>query len=117
MMRELGWRGPKGPQEANKSGFRATGHRLLLSPDIVEETTASGILLPKKAVKAEQDLAVVATVIEVGYDAWRDKFADYCAVGDRVLIGQYAGKFHESPVDGKLYRFVNDLDVISPINV
>lgn len=116
-MRELGWRGPKGPQESNKSGFRATGHRILLSPDVVEEITASGIVLPAKARKAEQDLAVVATVVEVGYDAWSDKSTDYCQVGDRVLIGQYTGKFHESPVDGKLYRFVNDLDVISPINV
>lgn len=110
-----GWRAQKGPMANNKSGFRATGHRLLLSPDVVEEVSAGGIVLPKKAVKAEQDMAVIATVVEIGYDAWSDKSTDYCDVGDRVLIGQYVGKFHESPVDGKLYRFVNDLDIISPI--
>jgi co-chaperonin GroES (HSP10) len=115
--RKHGWRAEKGPRASNKSGFRAVGHRLLLLPDVVEETTASGIVLAKKTVKAEQDLAVVATVIEIGFDCWSDKSTDYCQVGDRVLIGQYTGKFHESPVDGKIYRFLNDLDVITPIEL
>jgi co-chaperonin GroES (HSP10) len=110
-----GWRAAKGPQRSNESGFRAVGHRLLLLTDVVEKTTQSGIVLPTKAVKAEQDLSVVATVIEIGCDAWSDKNTDYCQVGDRVLVGQYTGKFHESPVDGKIYRFVNDLDIISPL--
>lgn len=116
-LRGKGWQANKGPQVANTSGFRAVGHRLLLLPDVVDETTQSGIVLPKKAVKAEQDLSVVATVVEIGHDAWSDKSTDYCEVGDRVLIGQYSGKFHESPVDGKIYRFLNDLDVISPLEM
>lgn len=111
----FGWRAQKGPNPDNKSGFRAVGHRILLSPDVIEEKTASGIVLPAKAVSKEKDLAVMATVIEIGHDCWTDKSTDYCQVGDRVLIGQYTGKFHESPVDGKTYRFVQDLDVISPI--
>jgi co-chaperonin GroES (HSP10) len=115
--RNKGWRANKGPQEANKSGFRAVGHRVLLSPDEVVEKTQNGILLPAKAVQAEQNNAVIATVIEMGYDCFSDKSTDYCDVGDRVLVGQYTGKFHESPVDGKVYRFVMDLDVISPINI
>jgi co-chaperonin GroES (HSP10) len=115
--RQTGWRADKGPQAANASGFRAVGHRLLLLTDTVEETTVSGIVLPKRAVKAEQDLAVVATVVEIGYDAWSDKTTDFCAVGDRVLVGQYTGKFHESMVDGKVYRFVNDLDIITPLDI
>lgn len=115
--RGYGWRAVKGPQVENKSGFRAVGHRILLLPDAVEERTEGGVILPQKAIKAEQDQAVVATVIEIGYDCWSDKSTDYCSVGDRVLIGQYTGKFHESPVDGKIYRFLNDLDVISPIDM
>lgn len=112
-----GWRAHKGPHIDNKSGFRATGHRVLLSPDIVEEVTASGIVLPTKAVNSERNMAVMATVLEIGLDCWRDKSCDFCQVGDRVLIGQYVGKFHESPVDKKLYRFVSDLDIISPIEM
>lgn len=110
----FGWRARKGPQADNKSGFMATGHRILLLADEVEETSEGGIVLIKKTVDAEQNLAVWATVIEIGHDAWCDKSTDYCDVGDRVLVGQYTGKFHISPVDGKRYRFLNDLDVITP---
>lgn len=111
-----GWRAAlKGPNPENKSGFRATGHRILLVPEEIEKKTASGIVLVDKTVHAEEQIAVIARVLEIGPDAWSDKSTDYCQVGDRVLIGQYVGKFHTSPVDGKKYRFVADLDIISPI--
>ena len=110
-----GWRAAKGPQVENTSGFSATGHRLLLIGDPVEETTNSGIILQRKTVDAEMNISVWATVIEIGHDAWADKSTDYCEVGDRVLIGQYVGKFHKSPLDGKIYRFISDLDVITPL--
>ena len=111
----LGWRATKGPQESNKSGFRACGHRVLLSPDVVEKKTESGIVLVEKTVVAEENMAVICTVIEIGHDCWTDKSTDYCQVGDRVLVGQYTGKFHISPIDKKKYRFVMDTDVISPL--
>jgi chaperonin GroES len=111
-----GWRAAlKGPNPENKSGFRATGHRILLIPEAVEKKTAGGIVLVEKTVNAEEQIAVVATVLEIGPDAWSDKSTDYCQVGDKVLIAQYVGKFHTSPRDGKKYRFVADLDIISPI--
>ena len=110
-----GWRALKGPQVSNTSGFRACGHRVLLSPDEVEETSEGGIVLVKKTVVAEENMAVIATVLEIGHDCWTDKSTDYCQVGDRVLIGTYTGKFHISPKDGKKYRFVMDTDIISPL--
>ena len=110
-----GWRARKGPQASNKSGFRATGHRVLLLADPVEQRTSGGIILQQRTVDAEQNLAVWATVVEIGHDAWADKSTDYCDVGDRVLVGQYAGKFHTSERDGRTYRFINDLDIISPL--
>lgn len=113
---EPGWHsGNKGPNPLNKSGFRATGHRVLLQPEIVEKRSPGGLFLPEKAVIAEEQRAVIATVLEIGPDAWSDKSTDFCEVGDRVLIGMYVGKFHESPVDGVTYRFVQDLDIISPL--
>jgi co-chaperonin GroES (HSP10) len=113
---EPGWRAPlKGPNPENKSGFRATGHRILCEPEVTEEVSQGGIVLPKKTVDAEKQRAVVVRILEIGPDAWADKSTDYCKVGDRVLIGMYVGKFHISPVDGKEYRFIADLDVISPI--
>ena len=111
-----GWRtSNKGTNPDNKSGFRATGHRILLETEEVEEKSAGGIVLVAKTVIAEANRAQVCTVLEIGPDAWADKSTDYCDVGDRVLVGQYTGKFHESPVDGKTYRFVSDLDIISPL--
>jgi len=111
-----GWRCTgKGPNPENKSGFRATGHRILLIPEEIEEKSKGGIVLVEKTVHAEEQRAVIATVLEIGPDAWSDKSTDYCQVGDRVLIGQYVGKFHTSPIDGKKYRFVSDLDIISPL--
>ena len=108
-----GWRGAKGVSPTNQSGFRATGHRVLLLCDAVEEITASGIVLPSKAVDAEKNKSVWATVVEIGPDAWSDKCADFCEVGDRVLVGLYTGIFRDGPHDGEQYRFVNDLDIIS----
>lgn len=112
---ERGWRACKGPQAANTSGFRATGHRLLLVSDAIEETTAGGIVLAKATVDKERSANVYATVIEIGHDAWSDKSTDFCDVGDRVLIGQYTGKFETSKRDGQEYRFVTDLDIISTV--
>jgi co-chaperonin GroES (HSP10) len=112
---QLGWRARKGPQAANTSGFRATGHRLLLKPDAVEETTAGGIVLIAKTLDKEKNVNEWATVVEIGHDCWSDKSTDYCDVGDRVLVGKYSGKFHISPVDGVEYRFLSDLDVITPL--
>lgn len=111
--RIVGWRAAKGPSQSNPSGFSALGHRVLLLPDPVEETTASGIILQTQTVEASRNLGVWATVLEIGHEAWKDQSTDFCQVGDRVLVGQYTGIFRESPVDGKIYRFVNDLDIIS----
>jgi len=110
-----GWRARKGPQTTNQSGFRATGHRLLLLPDPLETTTAGGLILSAKTVAQDESKCVWATVVEIGCDAWSDKGTDYCDVGDRVLIGEFTGKFHVSPRDGVKYRFVNDLDIITPL--
>jgi len=96
----FGWKAKKGYQSENKSGFRATGHRLLLLCEEVETKTESGIVLTSKTIDQNKNANVTATVIEIGHDAWSDKSTDYCDVGDKILIGQYVGKFHTSHIDG-----------------
>lgn len=115
IVRYPGWRATKGPQASNKSGFRATGHRLLLLESPAEEVTAGGIVLAKKTLDKEKARQVICTVIEIGPDAWSDKSTDFCDVGDKVMVGEYTGKLHESKADGLTYRFLNDLDVITPV--
>ena len=112
---ERGWRAKKGPQPGNRSGFRATGHRILLKPDPIEKTTEGGIILTAKTLDQEKAVNEWATVLEIGHECWCDKSTDYCEVGDRVLVGKYTGKFQISPVDGQEYRFLQDLDIITPL--
>ena len=115
MKGEAGWRAKKGPAEGNTSGFAATGHRVLLLGMQLEKTTASGIVILDKTANAERNLSTWATVVEIGHDAWSDKSTDYCEVGDKVLVGQYTGMFVTSEKDGKEYRFLNDLDIITRV--
>lgn len=110
-----GWRGAKGPQASNLSGFRAVGHRVLLLSEPIEEVTSGGIVLAKKTLDKERNANTMATVVEIGWDCWSDKSTDYCTVGDKVLLGQYTGKFEVSQLDGREYRFVLDLDIISTV--
>lgn len=113
--RTLGFRADKGPQSGNTSGFRATGHRLLLLCDDAETVSAGGIVLAQKTVDKEETAQTFGTVIEIGFDAWLDKTTDYCDVGDRVLVGMYSGKVQKSEKDGRKYRFISDLDIITPV--
>lgn len=114
-LRTAGWRARKGPRLENGSGFRATGHRVLLATEKVEEKSAGGIIFVPKTVEKEKNIAVKCRVVEIAHDCWLDKTTDYCDVGDFVLVGQYTGKFHTSEKDGLEYRFVSDLDIITPI--
>lgn len=112
---KAGWRAAKGTAEGNTSGLAATGHRVLLLGMQLEKTTASGIVILDKTANAERNLSTWATVVEIGHDAWSDKSTDYCEVGDKVLVGQYTGMFVTSEKDGKEYRFLNDLDIITRV--
>lgn len=55
---------------------------------------------------------VKGTVVAVGDGCWKDTAtSDWCAVGDQIVFGKYAGLLWEG-VDGKKYRILNDLDVV-----
>jgi co-chaperonin GroES (HSP10) len=108
-------RAVKGTNPLNESGFAACGHNVLLITEEIERKTESGILLMDKTAEAEENHSVYATIVEIGEDCWSDKVSDFASVGDVVLVGQYTGKFQKSPFDGKKYRFVKDLDIISRI--
>ena len=109
-----GWRSQrKGPNPENKSGLHITGHRIILEPEGGEKMTGGGIVIPDSQAEKNEAGSVLATVLEIGTECWSDKGTDYCEVGDRVLIGKYAGKLEKSPKDGRKYKFINDLDIIA----
>jgi len=71
-----------------------------------------------------------AVVIAIGPAAWRDegyhepfffgllrrwKQVDRATVGEKVLITKFAGFMAKGPLDGELYRLVNDRDIFCAI--
>lgn len=100
----------------NTSGIHPKGHRVLILPDEVEETTASGIVL---AVGLERDRERLAqlkgTIVEIGDSAWLDQPSPWAKEGDHVIFGKYSGLFYKG-ADDKEYRIINDLDVVAIVD-
>ena len=95
----------------NKSGIKPAGHILLVLPDEVETTTASGIVLASPGQLQREEMAQTeATVIELGNTAYQDQISPWCEIGDRVIFAKYAGTVSKGR-DGRTYRLINDLDV------
>ncbi|GAB4264549.1 MAG: co-chaperone GroES [Methylomicrobium sp.] len=73
-----------------------------------EKTTPGGIVLPDNA----QEKPITAEVVAVGSGKWLDngeKRAMSVKVGDKVLIGKYAG--NEVKVDGNDYVVLREDDI------
>lgn len=97
-------------------GVQVVGHRVLVKPDPVELTTASGIIV-KVNEKREQAEAQRGTVVQVGDMAWKNSAYGYgiegwqpwVKPGDRVFFARYAGKGFQ---DGETFLIVmNDEDI------
>lgn len=98
----------------NESGFNPLDTRVLVLPFEPEKQTAGGILLPDQRVEREEWATTKATFVAAGSNAfleWGDKAAKP-AVGQSVVIAQYAGKVHTG-TDGKKYRICNDTDILA----
>lgn len=89
---------------------RPCGYKILVALPKVEDTFESGILKPDIIKKHEEVATVIAAVIELGSDAYKDtvKFPTgaWCKQGDFVIIRAYSGtrfKLH-----GQEFRLIND---------
>ncbi len=91
------------------------GWVLVVKPDLVEEKTKSGIVIPQMAREREQAQAIIGTVIRIGDEAWEKFQPDSTTpdVGDKVLFAKYAGQVIE--LDGTEYRILNDQDILGII--
>ena len=87
------------------------GHRVLIRPDKVEETSVGGIVLVKQHVEREQGATVKGVVLAVGPDAWYDKKSAWAKPGDRVIFAKYAGQVVGEEDDP--LRIVNDEDILA----
>jgi len=103
------------PAVENASGLEPTGWAVLLRPYEPEMRTKGGILIPENSKQRIEVADQRAVVIAIGPEAWSDEKRPRAAIGDRVLIGKYAGMFCTGPGDGKQYRIVNDKDIFCKI--
>lgn len=101
----------------NESGIFPVGHRILVLPEQVESVSAGGIILHTATQGSREALAqMYGEVVEMGDTCYADQPAPWCKVGDRVSFGKYSGLIYTG-VDEKVYRVVNDLDVVAKVDM
>ena len=86
--------------------------RVVLEKEKMEETTASGIVLPGQNDKEKPGQALVVAVGPGGVVDGKD-ITMQVKVGDHVLFSKYAGS--EGEVDGHKYTVVKQNDILAVI--
>ena len=99
----------------NPSGLRPCGRAVLVKPYKVSERSSGGIILPHDVARKDQLAEHRVVVIEIGPYAWHGEPGPRCSVGDRVLIGKWAGYQAVGPADNEQYRIINDNDIFTVI--
>ncbi len=100
--------------------IKPTGHRVLIKPDKVEKTTASGIILGIDE-KLEKGGIQRGLLVDHGDQAWRAFSIDFTGEpwankGDYIYFSRYAGKFVQDPADPDTeYMIMNDEDILGII--
>ena len=87
--------------------LKPVGNRVLLEVQKVEETTASGLVLPDSA----KEKPLKGEVIAVGNGTKDEEMI--LKPGDQVLYGKYAGT--EVHADGKSYIIMRQSDILATI--
>jgi len=85
---------------------------VLVHPDVAEEKTASGIIIPDTAKEKPQR----GTVVAVGPGKYENgtKIEMNVKAGDKVLYGKYAGT--ELVLDGTEYMIMRESDILGVIS-
>ena len=98
----------------NTSGWKPTGHRILVRVEQVERKTESGIIIADITADKEQIAQDAGIVVEVGSTSYSDQSEKWCEVGDYIKFGRYAGQLvrPSESADEREYRVINDLDVV-----
>lgn len=103
----------------NTSGYKVPEFRILILPDLVEEKTSGGIIIPDTIKDDLQGAKTLATIVDIGEKAfdqgtdreWKDK----PKVGDKVLIPSYEGYRlnKDQTKDGREYRIILDRHILA----
>ena len=60
-------------KDINGSGVTPRGDRVLVMPDVIEEKTAGGIIIPQADRDKHQAAQMAGVLVAVGVDAWTDR--------------------------------------------
>lgn len=90
------------------ASIKPLGDRVLVSADVAEETTSSGIIIPDTAKEKPQQGTVVA--VGPGKVENGNKIDMTVKEGDKVLYGKYAGT--EVTLDGEEYLIMRESDIV-----
>lgn len=93
-------------------GIIPVGHRVLVLPVEIEQTTKSGIIITDMTKMMEESAQTQGTIIAIGETCWDDQPSPWAKVGDFVMFGKYAGVVYEGN-DGQKYRVLNDRDIVA----
>jgi co-chaperonin GroES (HSP10) len=101
-------------EDLEKALPKPCGHKILVAlPTVEEKYEGTNIIKVRESQHNEQVTSVVALVLDVGPDAYKDKerfpSGPWCAVGDYVLVGPYKGQ--RFIFGGAEYRIMNDDNV------
>jgi len=88
--------------------IKPLGDRVLVKPDVAEEKTASGIIIPDTAKEKPQR----GTVVAVGGGKYENgtKIDMTVKEGDKVLYGKYSGT--ELSLDGDDFLIMRENDIL-----
>lgn len=89
-------------------------YKCVVLPDPVQDKTDGGIWKPDITKDREKYQTCKATFVLRSENAFRDWGGYIPEPGDRVYVAVASGMIHEG-LDGKLYRIVNDKDVIGKL--
>jgi co-chaperonin GroES (HSP10) len=99
---------------SNLSGINPQGDRVLVQVEEIEETTDGGIIIPKTQLAKHEMAQMAAVLVATGNDAWSDYLSPFAQIGERVLYQRHSG-IQLRGKDGRLYRLVNDVDIIATL--
>lgn len=92
------------------------GWRILIRVRPQEAVSKGGIFIPVAAQKTREHLETVGRVVGMGKDAYKDEskyFMPWCAVGNWVQFGKYAGK--RISYGGVKYIVINEDEVLGVV--
>lgn len=94
------------------AGIKPLGDRVLVKPDLAEERTASGLIIPDTAKEKPQRGTVVA--VGPGKVENGTKIDMSVKSGDKVLYGKYSGT--EVTINGEELMIMRESDILGVVS-